>query len=164
MPELQPSLCHPPSKTYIETFFLVFADQGWDLKSHHIPDLVILYYSPSNHDISYYLVVVNSSTMLLIIRSTLRTLDVKTVNSSTMLLIIRSMLRMQHIKTVNSSTMLFINHTIDTSSSRWHSLSVYCNWRNRKFYYYYSKNKKPGGDSICLTFSNKKCLLYTYLV
>ena len=47
----------------------------------------------------------------------LHTLDVKTVNSSTMLLIIRSMLRMQHIKTVNSSTMLFINHTIDTSSS-----------------------------------------------
>ena len=56
----------PPSnqdKTYIETFFLVFADQGWDLKSHHIPDLVILYYSPStssNLDISYYLAVVNS--------------------------------------------------------------------------------------------------------
>jgi len=77
------------------------------------------------------------------------------------------MLRMQHIKTVNSSTMLFINHTIDTSSSRWHSLSVYCNWRNRKFYYYYSKNKKPGvRKRICaiLRLVIEKCLLYTYLV
>ena len=92
----------------------------------------------------------------------LHTLDVKTVNSSTMLLIIRSMLRMQHIKTVNSSTMLFINHTIDTSSSRWHSLSVYCNWRNRKFYYYYSKNKKPRcqRENMCdSTFSNRKMLV-----
>jgi hypothetical protein len=79
----------PPSIQ--ETFFLVFADQGWDLKSHHIPDLVILYYSPLDHDISYYLAIVNSSTMLLIIRST--TLDVQTVNSSTMLLIIRSIPR-----------------------------------------------------------------------
>jgi hypothetical protein len=46
---------------------------------------------PLDHDISYYLAIVNSSTMLLIIRST--TLDVQTVNSSTMLLIIRSILR-----------------------------------------------------------------------
>src|SRR6185369_9720311 len=77
------------------------------------------------------------------------------------------MLRMQHIKTVNSSTMLFINHTIDTSSSRWHSLSVYCNWRNRKFYYYYSKNKNPGvRERICaiLRLVIEKCLLYTYLL